>query len=64
MFHFSTNETEYAFKLILLTLNIVFFFLFRTLPFNQFVKRASEDIHEEYFVCPVSRVFHSLRVLS
>ena len=25
MFHFSTNETEYAFKLILLTLNIVFF---------------------------------------
>ena len=27
---------------------------FRTLPFNQFVERASEDVHGEYFICPVS----------
>ena len=43
-------------------LNLHFNFLFRTLPFNQFVKRASEDVHEEYFICPVSRTSLSLRV--
>ena len=44
---------------------IIVFFYFRTLPFKQFVKRASEDVHEEYFICPVSSsALHSLRVLS
>lgn len=32
-------------------------FTYKTLPFNQFVKRASEDIHEEYFVCPEEKYY-------
>ncbi|XP_068688938.1 tRNA wybutosine-synthesizing protein 5-like [Montipora foliosa] len=27
-------------------------FAYKSLPFSQFVKRASEDVHEEYFFCP------------
>lgn len=45
-------------------LNLHFVFPFRTLPFNQFVKRASEDVHEEYFICPVSKPLLSFRATS
>lgn len=32
-------------------------FVYKTLPFSHFVKRASEDVHEEYFLCPEEKYY-------
>lgn len=32
-------------------------FVYKTLPFNQFVERASEDVHGEYFICPEEKYY-------
>ncbi|GAB1602796.1 tRNA wybutosine-synthesizing protein 5-like [Argonauta hians] len=32
-------------------------FLYRTLPFSELVKRASQDINENYFICPEEKYY-------
>lgn len=53
----TTKEIYYAF-LILHDKNVdeeyIFLLLIRSLPFNEFVKRAAEETHKEFFISEVN----------